>query len=85
MRLNGWNYIPEGYGLRVDKAQVPLWLRVLHHTPFVDRFSYPLLVKRGHAYLVPHPSAPDHAPPPPGWATEPRRAHVLPLRAKNGA
>jgi hypothetical protein len=39
--------IPEGYGATFDVASAPLWLRVWFTTPFVDRFAYPLLVKRG--------------------------------------
>ncbi len=55
MRLEGWNHIPQGYGARFDVRAAPWWLRVLYHTPFVDRFSYPQLVKRGHGYLQPSP------------------------------
>lgn len=58
MRLEGWNHIPDGYGARFDLPAAPRWLRVLFRTPFLDRFAYPLLVKRGHGYLQPSPHLP---------------------------
>ncbi len=58
MRLEGWNHIPEGYGADFEVAAAPLWLRVLFRTPFLDRFAHPLLVQRGHGFLVPHPTEP---------------------------
>jgi len=51
MRLAGWNEIPEGYGARFDSASAPGWLRLMHATPFLDRFRYPLLVQRGFGFL----------------------------------
>lgn len=50
--------MPEGYGARFDVRAAPLWLRVLFHTPFIDRFAYPLLVRRGHGYLQAFPEPP---------------------------
>ncbi len=55
MRLAGWNDIPMGYRARFDTASAPTWLRLLYATPFVDRFAYPLLVRRGLGFLSPHP------------------------------
>jgi hypothetical protein len=55
MRFAGWNDIPVGYGARFDTASAPAWLRLLFHTPFVDCFAYPLLVRRGLGFL--HPDA----------------------------
>ncbi len=56
MRLMpGWNHIPEGYGADFDTDAAPWWLRVWLNIPFVDRFAYPVLIRRGHAYLTPHP------------------------------
>ncbi len=73
MGLEGWNDIPEGYGARFDARAAPGWLRVLFHTPFLDRFAYPLLVKRGHGYLrpSPHSAAQDLASVPSGWRIDP--------------
>lgn len=56
MKLLGWNVIPWGYGARFDTAAAPLPLRMLFHTPFLDRFAYPQLVRRGHACLAPSPA-----------------------------
>ena len=58
MRLDGWNAIPNGYGAHFDVGAAPWWLRVLFQTPFVDRFAYPLLVRRGLGVLSPHPGWP---------------------------
>ena len=55
MRLTGWNDIPRGYGARFDVASAPAWLRLLYRTPFLDRFAYPVLVRRGLGLLRPHP------------------------------
>ncbi|MDX6199470.1 MAG: hypothetical protein QOJ79_2621 [Actinomycetota bacterium] len=58
MRLDGWNAIPTGYGATFDVGAAPWWLRLLFHAPSVDRFAYPLLVKRGLGVLSPHPGWP---------------------------
>ena len=64
MRLEGWNHVPEGYGASFDVAAAPWWLRALYGTPLLDRFAYPLLVRRGHGCLRASPS------PPPGGRGE---------------
>ena len=56
MNLDGWNVLPRGYGARFDTRAAPLWLRLLFGTPLLDRFAYPLMVRRGHAYLAPSPA-----------------------------
>jgi len=72
MDLPGWNVIPPGYGARFDVAAAPLWLRVFFRTPFIDRFAYPLMVRRGHAYLAPSPDSAEKRDPFPigGWRLE---------------
>lgn len=55
VKLDGWNAIPRGYGVRFDVDAAPLLLRVFFRTPFLDRFAHPLMVRRGHAYLTPSP------------------------------
>jgi hypothetical protein len=55
VRLEGWNHVPNGLGAWFDLAAAPWWLRVWFHTPFVDRFAYPILVRRGHGQLSIHP------------------------------
>ncbi|MDQ6875271.1 MAG: hypothetical protein M3042_09465 [Actinomycetota bacterium] len=74
MRLTGWNQIPHGYGARFDTAGAPWWLRALNAAPFVDRFSYPLLVRRGLGTLTPHPGWPtsDREPVTGGWRVDER-------------
>ena len=57
--LEGWNHIPRGYGASFDVASAPWWLRAWFRTPFVDRYAYPRLVRRGHGYLVADPSWPE--------------------------
>ncbi|GAA1258613.1 hypothetical protein [Oryzihumus leptocrescens] len=51
MELEGWNSLPEGAGVVFDSSEAPLWLRVLFHLPFLDRFAHPLLVARGCGFL----------------------------------
>jgi hypothetical protein len=55
VRLTGWNDIPIGYGAHFELRTAPIWLRVLYRTPFLDRFAYPALVRRGLGVLSPHP------------------------------
>jgi hypothetical protein len=71
--LDGWNRIPAGYGARFDLAAAPWWLRLWAGTPFVDRFAYPRLVRRGLGELTPHPGVPDDArgPVTGGWRVRP--------------
>ena len=69
MKLEGWNHIPRGYGADFDVSAAPWWLRLWFHTPFVDRYAYPRLVRRGHGYLTPSPDCPaaDREPIGGGW------------------
>lgn len=55
MRLVGWNTIPWGFSASFDVHEAPVWLRLLYDTPFLDRFAYPLLVRRGYGWLQ-HPA-----------------------------
>ena len=47
--------MPHGYSARFDLNAAPRWLRSWAAVPFIDRFAYPLLVKRGFAYLTAQP------------------------------
>ena len=69
MTLEGWNHIPRGYGADFDVVSARWWLRLLFRTPFVDRYAYPRLVRRGHGYLTPDPGCPADDPEPigDGW------------------
>ncbi len=51
MRLEGWNSIPIGAEATFDLSAAPIWLKVIYHAPFIDRFAFPLLVARGHGSL----------------------------------
>jgi hypothetical protein len=55
VKIDGWNYIPQGYGLDWDLKQAPWWLRLWFHIPLFDRFAYPVMIRRGHAWLGPFP------------------------------
>ncbi len=57
----GWNSIPAGFAAVFDVERAPLWLRVAHRTPFIDRTTYPRLVSAGLGYLVAHPGTPPSA------------------------
>jgi len=72
VKLDGWNFVPRGYGLGWEAAKLPLLLRVLIRTPFIDRFAYPMMVRQGLAWLKPHPGweEADRAPVPPGWRVD---------------
>jgi hypothetical protein len=67
--LEGWNHIPRGYGADFDVASASWWLRLWFRSPFVDRYAYPRLVRRGHGYLTPFPDYPaeDREPIGGGW------------------
>jgi hypothetical protein len=69
MTLEGWNHIPRGYGADFDVVSAPWWLRLLFRTPFVDRYAYPRLIRRGHGYLTPDSgcTAGDREPIGDGW------------------
>lgn len=73
MRLSGWNDIPPGYGASFEVARAPAWIRILFKTPFLDRFAYPLLVRRGLGVLHAFPDrSPDELGPVRGhWRVEP--------------
>jgi hypothetical protein len=77
MNILGWNVLPEGYGLALSLDACPRWLKLWARLPLLDRFSYPVLVRRGIAYLVPHPSTPWQDPSDleaQGWTVRPRTA-----------
>lgn len=57
VRLEGWNQVPRGAGASFETASAPGWLRVLAATPVLDRFAYPLLVRRGLGWLQVHDAA----------------------------
>ena len=59
MTSEGWDHIPHGYGAGFDVAAAPWWLRLWFHAPFVDRYAYPLLGRRGFAHPTPSPDARD--------------------------
>jgi len=59
VELEGWNSIPVGYGAQFDLHGAPWWLRVWFHTPFVDRYAYPAVVRRGFGWLSPQPGLTD--------------------------
>ena len=87
MRLDGWNYIPKGYGLGWDLREAPLWLRFWFRTPFLDRFAYPVVIRRGFAWLNPHPwwREEDRERVPSGWCVEERiRADRVSLASLKG-
>ncbi len=58
MRLVGWNEIPDGYGSWFDISRAPLWLQLWFRTPVLDKFAYPVAVRRGFGYLTPEPGLP---------------------------
>ena len=70
MRLVGWNDIPDGYGADFDLHDAPLWLRVWFHTPFLDRFAYPVAVRRGYGWLTRQPER-EPGPVGAGWRVRP--------------
>jgi hypothetical protein len=58
MRLEGWNTMPDGYGSRFEINRAPLWLRLWFRTPVLDKFAYPVAVRRGFGYLTAQPEWP---------------------------
>jgi hypothetical protein len=56
VQLEGWNHIPDGFGAQFVLEAAPWWLRTWFRAPFVDRFAYPILVRRGCGILTRHPS-----------------------------
>jgi len=73
VELEGWNSIPEGYGAQFDLRGAAWWLRIWFRTPFVDRFAYPIAVRRGYGFLLPQPglSANQLGDVPAGWRMRP--------------
>lgn len=67
MKLEGWNHIPHGYAAEFDLEHAPRWLRVWFNCPFLDRFAYPVVVRRGFASLSLMPGAQPGAPIADGW------------------
>ncbi len=53
VKLEGWNHIPAHSGATFNLTGAPRWLVVMNQIPFVDRFSYPILVRRGYGMLHP--------------------------------
>ena len=84
MRLDGWNYIPRGYGLSWDLSGAPLWLRVWFRIPLLDRFAYPVVVRRGFGWLTPFPDWPptDLEEVPDGWQVRPISTSTAEVRWK---
>jgi hypothetical protein len=69
MLLEGWNHLPAGYGAHFELSNAPWWLRAWFNVPFVDRFAYPVAVRRGFGVLTPSPGWPveDRETPEPDW------------------
>ena len=76
MRIDGWNNLPGGYGLHWDLERAPTWLRIWFATPVLDRFAFPVLIRRHVAWLVPPPGWNDEERDrvPPGWLVNTRPA-----------
>jgi hypothetical protein len=55
MNHEGWNHAPQGFRATFDTDAAPWWLRAVVSTPFIDRFGYPVVVRRGLRYRTPHP------------------------------
>jgi len=55
--LTGWNDIPAGYSASFDTEAAPWWLGLWMRGPFIDRFAYPVMVRRGYGYLHPMPGS----------------------------
>lgn len=51
MNLVGWNVLPDNCSVEFIFEEGPTWLKVLALTPFLDRFAYPIAVKRGLGFL----------------------------------
>lgn len=49
------NAIPRGYNIVIDVSGSPAWLRAWLRAPVIDLAAYPVLLRRGHAWLVPLP------------------------------
>ena len=47
----GWNDYRDGFYHRHDFESAPIWLRILATTPFLERFAYPIGVKKNYVWL----------------------------------
>ena len=45
--IAGWDDIPIGFGAIFNFDLAPLWLKALSRTPFVERFAYPIALRKG--------------------------------------
>jgi len=45
--IHGWNDIPAGYVQEEDLHLAPVWLRVMARIKVVEKFAYPIAVKKG--------------------------------------
>ena len=64
---------PTGYGATFESQSAPWWLRAWFNTPLIDRFAYPLLIRRGFGWLTAFPTTADPHPEPltHGWRIRP--------------
>ena len=61
-KIHGWNDIPSDYIQEEDFHLAPKWLRVLARTKFIEKFAYPIAVKKGLVRrwkIQPNPSEPE--------------------------
>jgi len=70
MKRAGWVDIPRGYGAEFDLRDAPWWLRFWFRMPFLDRFAYPVVVRRGYGWLAAHPGN-ELGPVTGGWKVRP--------------
>lgn len=69
---------------RQGLSRAPWWLRLWFATPFIDRFAYPVVIRRGYARLVAHPGwSDDHDVVPPGWIVRQEEPEGDELFARN--
>lgn len=47
MHLEGWNHVPAGATASFGWDRAPRWVRLLHRSPIIDRFAYPVMVHLG--------------------------------------
>jgi hypothetical protein len=53
VHLEGWNRVPRGGVATFDWGRAPLWIKVVRRIPIVDRFCYPVMVRRSLGSLTP--------------------------------
>ena len=46
-KIRGWNDIPDGYVQEEDLFLAPIWLRFIARIKYLERFAYPIAVKKG--------------------------------------